>query len=62
MVRKNYGFDALANLAKEYLIISTLVEEIRSSNQMKGIYSTRKELKDMLIDNTPKNYKKDFQE
>ena len=42
MVRKNYGLDALANLAKEYLIISTLVEEIRSSNQMKGIYSTRK--------------------
>ena len=42
MVRKNYGFDALANLAKEYLIISTLVEEIRSSNQMEGIYSTRK--------------------
>lgn len=48
MVRKNYGFDALANLAKEYLIISTLVEKIRSSNQMKGIYSTRKELKEKL--------------
>ena len=46
MVRKNYGFDALANLAKEYLIISTLVEEIRSSNQMEGIYSTRKKLKE----------------
>ena len=53
--------DALPNLAKEYLIISTLVEEIRSSNQMEGIYSTRKELKDMLIDNTPKNYKRFFQ-
>ena len=48
MVRKNYGLDALANLAKEYLIISTLVEEIRSSNQMEGIYSTRKELKEKL--------------
>lgn len=48
MVRKNYGFDALANLAKEYLIISTLVEEIRSSNQMEGIYSTRKKLKEKL--------------
>ena len=31
---------------------------IRSSNQMEGIYSTRKELKDMLINNTPKNYKR----
>lgn len=48
MVRKNYGFDALANLTKEYLIISTLVEEIRSSNQMEGIYSTRKKLKEKL--------------
>lgn len=50
MVRKNYGLDALANLAKEYLIISTLVEEIRSSNQMEGIYSTRKELKEKIED------------
>lgn len=50
MVRKNYGLDALANLAKEYLIISTLVEKIRSSNQMEGIYSTRKELKEKIED------------
>ena len=57
-LEKTMASDALPNLAKEYLIISTLVEEIRSSNQMEGIYSTRKELKDMLIDNTPKNYKR----
>lgn len=41
-------FDALPYLVKEYLTISTLVEEIRSSNQMEGIYSTRKELKEKL--------------
>ena len=57
-LEKTMASDTLPNLAKEYLIISTLVEEIRSSNQMEGIYSTRKELKDMLIDNTPKNYKR----
>lgn len=57
-LEKTMASDALPNLAKEYLIISTLVEEIRSSNQMEGIYSTRKELKDMLINNTPKNYKR----
>ena len=57
-LEKTMASDALPNLAKEYLIISTLVEEIRSSNQMEGIYSTRKELKDMLIDKTPKNYKR----
>lgn len=57
-LEKTMASDALPNLAKEYLTISTLVEEIRSSNQMEGIYSTRKELKDMLINNTPKNYKR----
>ena len=47
-LEKTMASDALPNLAKEYLIISTLVEEIRSSNQMEGIYSTRKELKEKL--------------
>lgn len=57
-LEKIMASNVLPNSAKEYLIISTLVEEIRSSNQMEGIYSTRKELKDMLIDNTPKSYKR----
>ena len=47
-LEKTMASDALPNLAKEYLIISTLVEEIRSSNQMEGIYSTRKKLKEKL--------------
>lgn len=47
-LEKTMASDTLPNLAKEYLIISTLVEEIRSSNQMEGIYSTRKELKEKL--------------
>ena len=47
-LEKTMASDVLPNLAKEYLIISTLVEEIRSSNQMEGIYSTRKELKEKL--------------
>lgn len=50
--------DILPNSAKSYLIVSTLIEEIKSSNQMEGIYSTRKELKDMIIKNSPKKYKR----
>ena len=36
-------------VAEAFLKMSTLVEEIKSSNQMEGIYSTRKELNDMIM-------------
>lgn len=42
--------------AKNCLIVTSLVEEIKSSNQMEGIYSTRKELKDMIVENKTGKY------
>lgn len=50
--------DLLPHIAKKYLIMSSMVEEIKSSNQLEGIYSTRKELKDIMVHHTPKKYKR----
>ena len=44
--------------AEAFLKMSTLVEEIKSSNQMEGIYSTRKELNDMIDQPAPEHYKR----
>lgn len=57
-LEKTMASDAIPSLAKEYLVVRSLVEEIKSSNQMEGIYSTRKELKDMLIAKDIKRYKR----
>ena len=57
-LEKTMASDAIPSLAKEYLVVRSLVEEIKSSNQMEGIYSTRKELKDMLIAKDIKKYKR----
>lgn len=57
-LEKTMASDMLPNSAKNYLIVSTLVEEIRSSNQMEGIYSTRKELKDMIVEKNSKSHKR----
>lgn len=42
--------------AKSYLLVSTLIEEIKSSNKIEGIHSTRKELKEMILSEPPKKY------
>lgn len=57
-LEKIMSSNVLPNSAKNYLIVSTLIEEIKSSNQMEGIYSTRKELKDIIRGNTSKRYKR----
>lgn len=44
--------------AKNYIIISSLVEEIKSSNRIEGIYSTRKEINDIILTEKPKKYKR----
>ncbi len=45
--------------AKTFLIQKSLIEEIGSSNKVEGIYSTRKEISDLMTDpNPPKRYKR----
>lgn len=44
--------------AKNYIIISSLIEEIKSSNRIEGIYSTRKEINDIILTEKPKKYKR----
>lgn len=41
-----------------YLILRSLIEEIRSSNRIEGIYSTRKEIQDMIMNEPPLKYKR----
>ena len=49
----------LPSTSKEYVILSSLVEEIRSSNKIEGIYSTRKEIQEIVTDeDEPKNFKR----
>lgn len=57
-LEKNMASETLPSTAKNYLIVTSLVEEIRSSNQMEGIYSTRKELKDMIVEENSEKYKR----
>lgn len=44
--------------AYSYLIMKSLIEEIRSSNQIEGIYSTRQELEEMMNMDSPQKYKR----
>ncbi len=57
-IEKVMASDILPNSAKSYLFVKSLVEEIKSSNQMEGIYSTRKELKNMFIEPSSQKYKR----
>lgn len=57
-LEKVMASDILPDSAKNYLIVKSLIEEIKSSNQMEGIYSTRQELKDMIVDTPPQKYKR----
>lgn len=44
--------------ATHYLSTLSLIEEIRSSNNIEGIYSTRKEINDLVVNEEPKHYKR----
>lgn len=57
-LEKTMASEILPSTSKDYLIVTSLVEEIKSSNQMEGIYSTRKELKDMIVDKNTGKYKR----
>lgn len=49
----------LPSSAEQYVILSSLVEEIRSSNKIEGIYSTRKEIQEIVTDKEePKHFKR----
>ena len=41
-----------------FFTFSSLIEEIRSSNKIEGIHSTRKEIKDLVNKENPKQYKR----
>ena len=44
--------------AKDYILVSTLVEEIKSSNKIEGLRSTRQELKELIVSEPPKKYRR----
>lgn len=55
-LEKVMDHDTFPALSKNYLCVSTLIEEIRSTNKIEGINSTRKELKDIIVNGPPKKY------
>ncbi len=57
-LEKILGSESLPSMAQYYLIIKSLIEEIKSSNKMEGIYSTRKEIEEMIHIAPPKKYKR----
>ena len=57
-IEKTVSSRKFPRVAEAFLKMSTLVEEIKSSNQMEGIYSTRKELNDMINQPAPEHYKR----
>ena len=55
-LEKTMTHDSFPEFAKYYLLMSTLIEEIRSTNKIEGINSTRKELKEIIVKEPPKKY------
>lgn len=55
-LEKTMASDDFPVAAQHYLLMSTLIEEIKSSNKIEGINSTRKELKEMIFSEPPKKY------
>ena len=55
-LEKTMAHNSFPVFAKYYLLMSTLIEEIRSTNKIEGINSTRKELKKIIINEPPKKY------
>lgn len=55
---KVFAQGELPHASKNYILLASLIEEIRSSNRIEGIYSTRKEIQDLLEDDEPKRYKR----
>lgn len=56
-LEKSINSREFPNGAEYYLKLDALVEEIKNSNQLEGIYNTRQELLEM-INATPKEYRK----
>ena len=58
--RINSWFDRLdlPNMAKSYMIFSSLLEEIHSSNKIEGIHSTHKELKELATSDSSNSLKR----
>lgn len=53
-----YGNRNLPPIVIQWIINHTLIEEIRMSNEMEGVSSTRKEIKDLISQEKPKSYKR----
>lgn len=48
----------LPGSSQNYILLASLIEEIRSSNRIEGIYSTRKEIQDLLTEDESKRYRR----
>ena len=55
-IDKAFSSNELPESSKEYLIMKSMIEEIRSSNKIEGIYSTRKELQEIVVDKHSDKY------
>lgn len=58
IVKITYANKSLPNIALQWIINHTLVEEICMSNEMEGVVSTRKEINDLLSTKETKKYKR----
>lgn len=58
VIKMVYGNKNLPHIVIEWIINHILVEEIRMSNEIEGVSSTRKEIKDLISQDPPKHYKR----
>ena len=58
VIKMVYANNDLPGIAIKWIINHILVEEIRMSNEIEGVSSTRKEIKDLISQKPPKHYKR----
>lgn len=57
-IEKKMNLSIFSDSFKKWIILGTLVEEIKTSNSIEGIHSTKKEIKDLLVNKHNNAYKR----
>lgn len=58
LIKTIYGNKRLPNLVSDWILHHTFIEEIMMSNEIEGVVSTRKEIKEIMEENNCNKYKR----
>ena len=58
ILKNTYGNKRLPPIILKWIVNRTLVEEIRISNEIEGVVSTRKEINELMSKKNPNKYKR----